>query len=320
MDIARVGYGYNGNPLDPQRIVFFPGYPILVAAAARILHISLPFSAVFVSNVCAAAAVVLLFWLVARLWDDDTALLTVAAISFFPASLFLSAAYSEGAALLFTAAAFLFLFRGQMLLAALCAGFLSAIRPLGCLVSIPLMYAVWRDGGRQFSPRLVARAIAIGATAVWGLAAFVLYCWVKFHEPLVFVHARAAWNGESGLGPVRAAWAHLTGSAGIPYLPTQIDPWIFLIFGGLVIALWKRLPMELNLYTAVTFLALLVTRVFREQGFISMNRYLLLVFPIMIALALLSVRRAWLMAAICAVFGAMLFMHAALFSQWYWAG
>jgi hypothetical protein len=79
-------------------------------------------------------------------------------------------------------------------------------------------------------------------------------------------------------------------------------------------------PDEVESYTAATFLALLATRVFQDEGFISMNRYLVPLFPCMVGMALIAVRRAWLMVLVGAVLGAMLFMHATLFAQWYWAG
>ena len=317
--IAQSGYQYNGNPLEGQSIVFFPGYPILLRAVAQVLRITLPASAVIVSNVCAAGAAVLLFHLVARLWDQETALLTVAAVCLFPSSLFLSAAYAESAGLLFTVATFVFLFRGRVALSAICAGCASGIRPLGFLLAIPLIYAIWRRSGRRFSLRFLAYAGAAGAAAVSGVTGFALYCWIKFHDPMAFVHARAAWSAE-GSPAGHTAWKQLTAPIGLHYLPNLSDPWFFLVFAGIMIALWKRLPMELNLYTASSMLALLAARVFQNAGFISMNRYLLLLFPCMIGMALLAAGRPWLTAAVSAVFGAMLFVGAALFAQWYWAG
>lgn len=320
LDIAKRGYGYNGNPLEAQRIVFFPGYPLLFGAVSRILPISLPFSAVLVSNLCALGAIVLLFSLVRQLWDEEITLVTVAAISLFPASLFLSAAYSESAGLLFTLAAFVLLFRGRIALAAVCAGCLSAIRPLGFLMSIPVIYVIWQNAGRRLSARFLISAGAAGLTAVSGLLAFVAYCWIKFHDPLAFVHARAAWRVETGLAPGLAALRQMGAPVDVHYLPNLSDAWFFALFAAIAIVVWKRAPMELNLYTASAFLALIGTRVLQEQGFISMNRYLLLVFPCMIGMALIGRGRAWLTILVSAVFGAMLFMHSALFAQWYWAG
>ena len=161
INIAASGYAYNGNAHEAHTVVFFPGYPILIRAAAWILHISIPFSAFFVANACSAGAVVLLFWLVARKWDEQIALATVAILSFFPSSLFLSAAYAEGAGLLFTVAAFFFLFRGQVALAALSAGCLSATG-LGFVLAIPLLYGAWQQSDGRFSLRPQAEPLQWG--------------------------------------------------------------------------------------------------------------------------------------------------------------
>lgn len=323
LDIARYGYTYNGNPLQMQSIVFFPGYPLLIRAAARILHISVPFSAIFVPNLCAAAAIVLLYQLAKRLWDHDIALSTVAIVSLFPTSLFLSAAYSESAALLFTVAAFFFLFRGRLSLASVCAGFLSGTRPIGFVLAIPLIYEVWLRDGKRFSLRFLGRAAAAAVTATSGLIGFVLYCWIKFHDPFAFVRARVAWHDSGGLPGGVLAWRQLHDGirdAGALYQPDLNDGWFFLAFLGIAIVVWRRIPAALNLYTAATLLVLAATRIFGELGFTSMNRYLLLLFPCMAGIALLTAGRTWLIVSLGAVFGAMLLMYSALFAQWHWAG
>jgi hypothetical protein len=323
LDIARVGYRYNGNPQQMQSIVFFPGYPLLVRAAAWILPISIPFSAVFVPNLCAAIAIVLLYQLAKRLWDHDVALATVAIVSLFPTSLFLSTAYSESAALLFTVAAFWFLFRDRLWLAAICAGLLSGTRPIGFVLAIPLIYEVWLRAGKRFSVRFIGRAAAVAVTATSGLIGFALYCWIKFHDPLAFVHARMAWHDSSGLLGGALAWRQLhdgIGDVGSLFQPDLNDGWFFLAFLAIAIVVWRRIPAALNLYTAASFLVLIATRIIGELGFTSMNRYLLLVFPCMAGIALLTAHRTWLMVSLSAVFGAMLLMYSAMFAQWYWAG
>jgi len=320
LDIARQGYAYNGNPLQMQNIVFFPGYPLMVRLAAWVLPVSLPFSAIFVSNLCAVGAIVLLYGLISRLWGRDVALVTVALVSFFPTSLFLSAAYSEAIALLFTTAALTFLFRGRLALASVCAGCLSATRPIGFVLAVPLAYEVWLRTGRRFSWRFLGYAGAAAVTAASGLIAFGFYCWIRFHDPLAFLHAQAAWREAGGTGGL-AAWRHLKGGLrdpGLLYQPNFNDGWFFLAFLVITIAAWRRFPAALNLYTAAILVALIVTRVFAEPGFISMNRYLLLVFPCMTGVALLAGRRLALL--ICAPLAALLLIYSALFAQWQWAG
>jgi hypothetical protein len=51
-----------------------------------------------------------------------------------------------------------------------------------------------------------------------------------------------------------------------------------------------------------------------------MARFNLVSFPLFIAAAELGVRTPWLMLAVIGALGGLLFMNAALFSQWQWAG
>ena len=56
------------------------------------------------------------------------------------------------------------------------------------------------------------------------------------------------------------------------------------------------------------------------NGFTSTARFGLLAFPAFIVLADLMRPRPWMIAPVIGLFGAMLFMYAALFAQWHWVG
>ena len=323
LDIAQQGYNYDGNPMHMQSIVFFPGYPVLARAVAMILGVSVPFGSILVSNLCTFAAILLLYDLIRRTWDKTIALTTVAVLSLFPTSLFLSAGYSEGTALLLTVAVFWFLSRDRLALAVVCAGLVAGTRPVGFVAAIPLIYEVWLRTGKRISWQFTVRAVGVAVTATSGLLTFMMYCWVRFHDPLVFVHARAAWREAGGLPGGVAAFRQLGTGILHPELlsePNFNDGWFFLLFLGVTVLLWRRFPMALNLYSAASFLVLITTRVLGEPGFISMNRYLLLLFPSMAGVALLIQRRVWLIAAMAGVLGALLVMYSAMFAQWLWAG
>ena len=105
--IASEGYRYNGDPGETQTVVFYPLYPALCRLVSEILRIGLVDAMLLVANVAAVAAVLLLFKLVRERFDEATALATVALISFFPSSIFLSAGYTEPLALLLMVSFFL---------------------------------------------------------------------------------------------------------------------------------------------------------------------------------------------------------------------
>ena len=132
----------------------------------------------------------------------------------------------------------------------------------------------------------------MGAALISGLLAFAFYCWAKFRDPLLFLHARTAWSGEGG-SPIEAAWKQLTGAYGPHYLPNQSDALVFLLFLVITIAMWKRLPMEMNLYNSATYRGPRCNTSVWGCRFLSMSRYLLLLFPCMIGMALATARRAW---------------------------
>jgi Gpi18-like mannosyltransferase len=113
--------------------------------------LTLPFAAVLASNACSLAAILLLFNLVKGIWGSDTATAATAIFSFFPASLFLSAGYSEGPALLLTVGFFILLLRRRFALAAVCAGCMSAARPTEVLLAVPLGYEIWEHFKRRLS-------------------------------------------------------------------------------------------------------------------------------------------------------------------------
>jgi hypothetical protein len=315
IDIAKYGYG---NPWNAHAGAFLPGYPLMIRAVSAVTRLTPEVSSLVVANLCAVCAIGLLYGLVQDLFDSEIAIPTVGLLSFFPASLFLSAAYTEGPALLLTVAFFVALFRERVTLAAACAGMLSAVRPTGCVLAVPLLFYVWRKEGGRLSLRSAMRALGEGVLAVSGLLAYMAYCGVRFHDPLRLVGDQGSWSSKPV--PGQLAWSQITAGIRSVIWPDSNDPWVFLAFLFLVAATWKRLPMWLNLYS-VTYLAFLaVTRVFRYEGFISMDRYLLLVFPAMIGAALLLRGRTWLTLSAVGGMGAFLFLYAALFAQWYWAG
>jgi hypothetical protein len=320
LSIAQNGYTYDGDSSHFQTVVFFPGYPILIRGLALVCGVGFPQAAVVASNLCSLGAILLLFQLVKRHWDAGTATATVAVVSFFPASLFLSAAYSEGPALLLTVLFFTLLLNRRFMWAAVCAGCISAARPTGVLLTLPMVFEIWSHFKRRVSLRFLSCAAAATAAACSGLLAFSAYCWIRFQDPLLFIHARGAWALGRTEAPGAVAWNQVTAGVSNAIWPNYSDPWIFIGCAALLGLGWKRLPVSMRVYSVATLLFLVVARVFGPEGFTSANRYLLLLFPCFIALACYLRDRIWLLVPVVAGMAVFLFMYSALFVQWYWAG
>ena len=107
--IATDGYQYNGDPTIQQNIVFYPLFPMLSRASATIGGLAPADAMLLVANVAGLLAIVTLFKLVREEFGDQIALATIALLSFFPASVLLSAGYTEPLELLLIVSFFLVL-------------------------------------------------------------------------------------------------------------------------------------------------------------------------------------------------------------------
>jgi Gpi18-like mannosyltransferase len=116
---------------------FFPLYPLIVRYVGYVTG-NYVLAGTIVSWVAIALALWLLYRMVAARFDPAVAAWTVAFLSFFPTSFYLTSVYSESLFLLFSVAAFYFAERKHWALAGV-AGMLSVLtRNTGLFLVIPL--------------------------------------------------------------------------------------------------------------------------------------------------------------------------------------
>ena len=170
--IVTDGYQYNGDPTVQQNIVFYPLYPMLARGLATISGLTPADALLLVSNVAGLLAIVVLFKLVREEFGDQLALATTALLSFFPASVLLSAGYTEPLALLLIVSFFLALKRKYYLSAALLAGLAVSTRSTGVVLLPVLLWEMWanRDHDEVPScPRAMRPSCDVGHLAIHDL-------------------------------------------------------------------------------------------------------------------------------------------------------
>lgn len=319
--IASTGYSYNGDPGQAQTVVFYPLYPGLSRLFSEILGIDVADALLLVANLAAAAAVLLLFKLIRESHGERTAFATVALYSFFPASIFLSAGYTESLALLLVVAFFLSLARERFLTAAIFAGLATATRSSGIVLLPVLLWELWRHREPR---RFLIEAVPLSIVAVAGLALYMVYLGLAFGHPLAFADGQAAFQGNtSSIGRLVSA-VTLRPLATIDpsnISPAGLDQWFFLLCIALIARAWfigvsRGMALFATLVLALPYL----TVSGGPTGFASMARYNLVSFPLFLVMALSAERWPWAMPAIMGIFGGLLMMYAALFAQWQWVG
>ena len=336
---------------DAHATAFFPLYPLL----ARVFALGtgkVTEAGVTISVACFAAAMVLLYGLVRDDFDGPTAAWTVILLSFASTSFFFQAVYSESLFLLLTIACFSAARRGRWVLAGLAGGLAALTRSAGILLLVPLVW-MWFEqyrGGAITLPGAAARpllarerpqlvSLATLALVPAGLGLYAAYLFRRFGNPLEFMVAEQHWHRSFHLPVVsvydgaQAAWRSVRAIAADPGVYTRLerlpfrDQWLTMgnltAFLGLVLALpllvvcWRRLP---SAYTALAAVTLLLPLSYPTHGtpLLSFPRFLLVAFPLFVALSVLVVSRPVLRWATLAALAAGLVVLTVVYANGMW--
>lgn len=277
LNIATQGYNYL---IDRQsNVAFFPLYPSLM----RLFSLGsqdwevLIVTGWIISNAAALIAFYLLYRLILLDYGPRVGRYAVWLLAFFPTSLFLSVVYAEGLFLALTVAAF-YAARKQRWLAAGLLGALSGVtRSVGVLIILPLAWEWYQQRPRRW------RNAAPLALIPLGLGAYMLYLARNFGDPLAFSATQAFW--DRAVSPltildrlntlVRSPAAFLQE----PGITTYEITFVFLALFLLMVVFWKqRLSYALfATYSIAIPLSTIQT--------VSFSRFMLVIFPLFIAMA-----------------------------------
>jgi hypothetical protein len=302
--LAMGGYLHPPDSVSPA---FFPLYPLLLRSFAELFggpisKEALSVGGPLISLLFLPFAFYFIYHIALEGWSERVARGTVLILAFFPTTFFLNAAYTESLFLALSAGSLWAMrVRKDMLLACVLAGFAAATRNVGIFLVAPLMYE-WIKEVERFRWRGVSLLLA-----PCGLLAYMVYLWVRFGDPLLFYSAQESW-GRQATGPLDTAsraWGAAIEGAGRLLDP---DLWAnpslsnvanqlagasnffnlaFFVFAIVVLVAGSRyLPPSL---TGYGLLLVAPTTLFGtpESPLMGTPRYVLVAFPVFIALALL---------------------------------
>ena len=324
--------GYAGSE---ARAAFFPLYPLLVRAVASPFGASpgaLLVAAYAVALAAFLGALVLLYRLVSLELGRPLARPALLLLAVFPAALYFGAPYSESLFLLLAVGAFYAARTGRWAWAGAAACGAAATRSAGILLVLPLAMLWWGSRDRRLSDA------AWLLLAPVGLGAYALYLGLAEGDALRFLDVQDAWSRELTV-PLAGAWDGFTAAidgarqlasgqtevvyfaeaAGDPYRIAAIN---LMLFGSLVFAVaacagvFRRLPRAYGTWVAAS-LVLPLTFPVKPQPLMSLPRFLAVLFPIFMWLAVWSEeRRATAQVAAVSALGLGLFT--AQFASWHW--
>ncbi|MEK6280507.1 MAG: hypothetical protein AABN95_09165 [Acidobacteriota bacterium] len=323
LQIVRDGYSHTGDELTQQSINFSPVYPLFCKGVSVLFGLPPGVALVIVSNLLLVIGIILLFKLIRDDYGDDVAFYSLAALCFFPSSMFFSAGYTESLALGLIAGCFLLLKRKRYVFASVLIGLAVGTRLMSLVLIPPLLWELWRDLAPN-KKRLFVTGGASLILATSGLWLYMIYLWAAFNSPLSIMTSKRAWHGSGSSGELFRVltlqpFQHLLDIWRDGPIPETLAPWFFVLFIFLLIVFRKLLPVSYTLYAAGGLL-MPYFLASANRGFGSFTRYLMLIFPFFIILGEILRKRTWLALTVIGVFAALLFMHAAFYAQAYWAG
>ena len=305
--LAKNGYG---PPTPDLAAAFFPVYPLLVRGVAFIVH-DLQIASLIVSNGSLLAAALLFLRLLRLDYDEIVCRRAITFLMFNPVSFFLSAAYTESTFLLLSIGALLAARQGKWLAAAMCGGCLSATRAPGLIIGAPLFaeYVLqWRARGAEWRAFFRSQLLWF-ALIPTGLALYLFYCHVHRGDFFLPMHV-AARGWEKAL---TMPWQTFLLPKGIPasYVP---------LYQAIIGSAFVLTAAGFFLKLRATYLVYAVLTLLFYMAWGSMDglpRYVSIIFPIQIVLALLSSRWNWIYEPLLAFSIALLALCTVLFANAY---
>jgi len=279
----------------PLALAFFPFYPVLIRLVAFVIP-EYWIATVVVSNLCFLVSAVLFDALIKLDYPDPRiGRRAITFLMFTPMSFFFSMAYSESTFLMLSLAAFLAARKEQWLIASLFGMCLSATRPHGFLIALPL-FAEYLHQWRRSEPTLRALfrppLFLLGLIPL-GLVAFMVFCRLRLGSFFAFMHAHQAgweqefafpWHAFAGLGEVG------------PFYRWLLLGYLIITSALFAAGFWFKIRTSYLVWAGV-----LIAFSLSWGTMASSPRYLSIIFPLFIVLALLTERFAgayeWLLAA-----------------------
>ncbi len=328
--LANYGYG-----IYQASAAFWPLYPLLLWIGAHITGWDTAVVGILISNVSFLFALILLYRLVRIDFPEPVARRTLWLTAFFPTAFYFSALYTESLFLLVTVAAVYYGRTGRWTRAAIAVALAGLTRNTGVMVLIPLAVFIVRQYG--WKPRdWWGPGVKIGIGALSPLL-FMFQLDSIWGDPLLMLSAQKGWARYKAMpwSTIQAEfhkldltwlswlvnspnWSMLTNpNLRLSFAESQsYDLFIFLVFIPIVIyTLWK-VRGAYSLYALSVFVLPLFTPS-RVHPLMSIPRFVIVLFPLFIAMALLT-RKRIVFGAVMVLFIVQLIGLLIQFSTWFW--
>ena len=250
---------------------FFPLYPLIMRMIGALIG-SNYIAGILVSNISFVLTCIFLYRLMRLRSDDDTALRTVKYLFVFPSAFILSAVFAESLFLMLLVICFYYAERERWLLVGIAGFFMSLTKAIGVIVVLPLLYHYLKT--KDFRLRDVKRDVFCLLMIPLGACAFAFYTYRLTGDFFAYIFAQISGWGTGPSNPIQLLYKNIF---------TDIHVVLAVLAIVVLLSIFcKRLGLSYWLLGILFITASLMS----GQGFIfSIGRFVLIIFPIYIALA-----------------------------------
>lgn len=311
------GYSMGESVFVTSNLPFFPVFPLIVKALTFWIPAQIATDAfllavgIVVSNVLLFAGVVVLYKLVKHYFSKQVATTSLWFFLVFPVSFFLSSFYTESTFFFFSVVSLYAAVKGKWGVAAAAAMVVSATRPLGGLIGLPLVLEYMSQ--RDWKLKKLDLNVLWFALVPMGLLAFLTYMYWLTGDFLAPVKAQAAW----GRGTSDPFTSFVFPAASWEYL-TPFDQ----LFGisALVTGVAMLVEKSKRYWMFGSYVLVMILPAFFTGTMDSVTRFVAVLFPFFVYWAYLlqkNTKTRWILGGLMLLVQLVFF---GLFSQFYWVG
>lgn len=322
MEISHHGYIY--KPGKQCNVAFYPLYPLLIRLFSDITGIKVSFSGIILSNIFLLLSLYFLYRLALFDSSKEASFLTILYISIFPTALFFITIYTESLFLLLTVLFFFFLRKKQYLWVFIVGILTGLTRANGVLLIIPAVYICIKN--KLYMKSELHKLLLLITGPLLGVGTFLIYLGIKFNNPVLSFTIQDNFDRSFRFFPINIIESIQFSLKAIKltsFTALAFDVWFIILFIFITILTYKKMRKEYLTYSVVSLFLFSSTYVdvpAAQKLLFSGTRYLVVLFPVFIALGKLGANNKIVNAFIIILFSNFLLLYTALFCRWYWAG
>lgn len=304
LSIAKNGYSIKANA--ESNVVFFPLYPTAIKIVKTITNLPWNLAGSLISILAIITAVGFLYVLIKKQWSESIARRSIFYMLIFPSAFFFSIVYTESLFIMLAILCFYNMDKQRWWLVGLMAALAVLTKTIG-IILFPIILLGYLMHYKKIHLNILWLTLPIIALGAW-----MMFCQYHFGDWLSFAHGQQFFHRPVG----HFSWQKLLSA------PTGGDKTILFIDGlsallaltaGIILLAWKKFTY--GLYVIFGTLIPLASGTLQ-----SMNRYVLILFPLFIVLAVFSKRYIWFHYFYIMVMPMLLAMHLIQFVHFAWAG